>query len=213
MSTNLSSLGVSPELAEFDPKAAQTLNTINRVGLSLEQMLEEQKGNISTRKGIIAGMAATYSVVDRVKNQVQREIDDNKLDGEQAKVILGWLQKTRAEIEISVGMNQRELAIQEGIIEGLNKACERCEVLFKQEDIKTRSRMNESERGNRDEGGRPRPLREIMDEKDAASDIQAAPEVAPEAISEEPPVEDLSDFVPSDSEPPKKRRGRPPKIR
>jgi hypothetical protein len=153
------------QIQESDPKSSWILRTINGVGLSIEQMVEQAVIDSRTRKGVIAGMAAAGPLVDKIKSQVMKEVDDQKMDGEQAKVVLQWLEKARSEINQSVIMNQKELTIQEGIVEGLKKAVEKCEFLFKQEENKVRVRMNESERGNRDEGGRPLPIREMRGEE------------------------------------------------
>ena len=163
-------LKVPSEIAEYDPKATWTMRAINGVGISIEQMEEQAQNEIRTRRGVIVGMAATGPLVEKVKNEVQRSIDDGKIDGDQAKAVLYWLQRVREEIDTSVSLNHRELAIQEGIVEGFKKAVDKCELLFKQEENKTRVRMNEAERGNRDEGGRPRQIREIRDEQDAKAE-------------------------------------------
>jgi hypothetical protein len=157
--------GVDQDILEFDPKAAYTMKAMNVVGLSIEQMIETAQRDIYMRKGVIAGLVAAGPLVDKTKNEVQKNIDSEAIEGETAKIVLAWLQKARDEISTSVAMNQRELAVQEGIVEGLKKATERCEGLFKQEESKVRIRKNEAERGHRDEDGRPKPLREIMAER------------------------------------------------
>lgn len=153
------------EIESKDPKIAWTLKAINGVGLSIEQMVEQAHNEVRTRKGVIAGMAATGPLVDKVKNEVMAAVDDTALEGEQAKVILSWLQKVREQIDTSVSLNQRELAIQEGIIEGIKKAAGKCEVLYKEQETKFRVRQNEAERGNRDEGGRPIGTRQFRDDE------------------------------------------------
>ncbi|MFA5387358.1 MAG: hypothetical protein WC322_03090, partial [Candidatus Paceibacterota bacterium] len=91
--------------------------------------------------------------MDKVIGEIQKQVDEGSLEGEEAKKIIPWLVKVRDEITKSVNLNQRELAVQEGVIEGLKRAVNTCEVLYKQEDTKFRVRQNESERGNRDDGG------------------------------------------------------------
>jgi len=152
------------ELLDADPKAAHTMRAINGVGLSIEGLVEPAHHNVLMRKGIIAGMAATIPLVDQVKAEVQKEIDDGILDGDAAKVVLHWLSRVQEHLDSSKSMNQRELAVQEGIIEGLKKAALQCESLYAQEETKTKQRANEAYRGNRDDGGRPRPIREIREE-------------------------------------------------
>lgn len=178
------------EVQEKDPKAAWTLRAIQGIGISIEQQLiDTAVMEMRTRKGVIAGMAASGPLVDKIKNQVMNDVDKQKLDGEQAKVILQWLQKAREEIDISLVMNQRELAIQEGIIEGLKKAVSHCEQLYKDQENKVRVRMNESERGRRDEGGRPLPIREIQAQEDSQVNAPKA-EVQPNSIQKLEPSPD-----------------------
>ena len=150
---------VDVNLEEFDPKAAQTMRTLNGVGLSIEEMGEQAHNDVRTRKGVIAGMVATQPLVDRVIAKLQSDIDSEKVDAATARLVIAWLEKVKDEIGSSVLMNQRDLAIQESIIEGLKRASSKCEALYKQEEAKVRVRMNESERGNRDEDGRPLPIR------------------------------------------------------
>lgn len=169
MGNEFDNLGVDPNIAEEDPKAAYTMRAINGVGLTLEQHVESAHNDIRTRKGVIAGMAATAPLVDRVLGDFQKEIDEGRIEGEEAKKIIPWLGRVRDEINKSVQLNQRELAIQEGVVEGLKRAVNTCEALYKQEDTKFRVRRNEAERGNRDEGGRPLPLREVRDGQETPS--------------------------------------------
>jgi len=160
----MNELTIPEELEKDDPKATHTLRAINGVGLSIEQMVEAARRDVVARKGVIAGMTATVPLVDRVRALLQVEIDEGRVDGDMAKeTIIPWFQRIRVEIETSVALNQRELALQEGVVEGLSKAVDRCEMLFKQEQGKAQIRLNEAERGHRDDGGRPLPLREVLD--------------------------------------------------
>ena len=167
---DMSNLGVDSNVEEVDPKAAHTMRAINGVGITLEQQVESAHNDIRTRKGVVAGMAATSPLVDKVIGDLQKQLDEGHLDGEEAKKIIPWLVRVRDEITKSLNMNQRELAVQEGIVEGLKRAVNTCEALYKQEDVKFKVRQNEAERGNRDEGGRPLPLREVRDAEDSVSE-------------------------------------------
>jgi hypothetical protein len=57
--SGMASLGVDPAVEAVDPKAAHTMRAINGVGLTLEQQVESAHNDIRTRKGVVAGMAAT----------------------------------------------------------------------------------------------------------------------------------------------------------
>lgn len=145
---------------EVDTKSELVKRTINGVGLSLEEMYEVATKEVIIAKGVVAGLVAAGSVVAKVQNMVQAEVDAEKIEGEHAKLVLQWLQKAREELTSTASLNQREVNLKEGIVEGLKKATDRCESLHRQEDMKVRMRENEAARGNRDDGGRPLPIRE-----------------------------------------------------
>jgi hypothetical protein len=97
--------------------------------------------------------------------EIQRRIDlpeedATHLDGDAVKIALQWLAQAVQELGDAVLLNQRELVKQEGIVEGMLKSVTVCESLYKQEEQKALRRQNDEERGSRDGGGRPIPLRE-----------------------------------------------------
>ena len=143
-----------------DAKGQVRLSTIQGVGLSIDEKLEGAKVDMHVARGVIAGLVASGHLTDKVMEAAQKDIDDGKLDGEVAKTVLQYLLKVKEEQQIAVALNQRSLAKAEGIIDGLEKAVQECKRLYMQEETKQQKRENEAERGRRDEGGRPIPIRE-----------------------------------------------------
>lgn len=156
---------VDETVESFDPKIETRLRTINGVGLHIERSVEPAQRDLLVRKGVISGLTSAAALVHKVMEKVQAEIDDETLDGDQAKLVLRWLDTARASIVESVQLNQRDHAKQEGLIEGMKRSVSLCETLFKQESAKAERRVNEQERDDTDEGGRPLPIREIMENR------------------------------------------------
>jgi len=153
------------EKVEQDPKMEIRLKTINGVGLHIEQAMEPVKRDLLVRKGVISGMTSAAALVHKVMQEVQTKIDDEENDftGEDAKPILHWLAAARASILESAQINNTEHAKQDGIIEGIKRSANLCETLFKQEAAKGLRRANDHDRDETDEGGRPLPIREVME--------------------------------------------------
>jgi hypothetical protein len=168
--SKIKSIGVSLDDVHGDQKAMYTLNTINGVGLSLEQMIEGAKSDMKTKRGVIAGLLASVPLVNKVKQKVQNKIDEKEIETDDARLVLSWLDTLLEEINNSVLLNQRELAVQEGIIEGLSKAVNHCEVLYNQEKQKVNKIYNEALRGNRGPDGRPLKIDEMREIKEIIND-------------------------------------------
>lgn len=152
-----------------DPKAKARLTAINGVGLSIERQIEQQQQQLLVRKGTVAGLVAASSVVDKIMQEVQQAVDKESLDGDTAKLVMRWLVRVREEHVQTVRLNQDDVKKQEGVIEGMKKAVDQCELIYKREEQRVAQRANETERGDTDEGGRPLPIREIRDHE-ATSD-------------------------------------------
>lgn len=155
-----------------DPKTKTRLTTIQGVGLSIEAKIEIAKIELHRAQGVVAGLtAAAVSEIPATMAEVGKLVEDGKLDEDRGKDVLAWLQKARERVESAVRINARNIAKQEGVIEGLTKSVDECETLFRQEVAKARQRENESDRGRRDEGGRPISLREQRGEAPIAEPV------------------------------------------
>ena len=153
---------------EHDPKTALRLSTIQGVGLSIEQRIDEARQQVHVRQGVIVGIvSAEKQLIPKVMREVQAlidlpESDPRHLDGDAAKPILVWLQRAVEECSAAAKLNAAEKAKSEGIIEGLTKAVDVCEGLHKAEKDKAARRVSSAEnpRSGRDEDGRPLPPKE-----------------------------------------------------
>jgi hypothetical protein len=170
-----------------DPKIRTRLSTIQGVGLSIEHRLEAAKVELHRAQGVVAGLtAAAAAELPATMAEVGKLVTGEKfepetlaelgslaegLDEERGKQIIAWLSRARRKIETAAKLNSRAVAKQEGVIEGLTKSVDECEILFKQEETKARQRENEADRGRRDEGGRPISLREQRGEVPVAEPV------------------------------------------
>lgn len=157
---------IIPETKTEDPKVRTRLSTIQGVGLSIERRIEAAKGELHRAQGVVAGLlAAAKGEIPATMAEVGKLVETEGLDEAHGKTILSWLQKASERIEAASRLNARNVAKQEGVIEGLTKSVDECETLYKQEELRARQRENEADRGKRDEGGRPVPLRERRGEE------------------------------------------------
>lgn len=156
-----------PEIDHEDPKTRTRLATIQGVGLSIESKIAAAQTELHRAQGVVAGLTAAAAseitaIMAEVTNRIRGEecAESERIPEEAGKFALAWLQKARERVETAAKINARNIAKQEGVIEGLTKSVDECETLFKQEAQKARRREVEGDRGNRDEGGRPIPIRE-----------------------------------------------------
>jgi hypothetical protein len=167
-----------PESNPEDPKTKIRLSTIQGVGLSIEHKIEIAKTELHRAQGVVAGLtAAAMSEIPATMTELAKLVrgeeckPEDQIPEDAGKLALTWLQKARERVETAARLNGRNVAKQEGVIEGLTKSVDECETLFRQEVAKAQRRENEADRGRRDDGGRPISLREQRSE---------APAVAPE---------------------------------
>lgn len=144
----------------IDLKLSIRLAAIQGVGTTIEMKIETARAEMHVRRGAVAGMIAGGSIIDKIMQTIQKDIDESKIEEVEARAVLKYFNLAKTEFAQAVALNQKDQLRQEGIIEGLSKAVGECEGLYKQEITKAQQRISEALRGKRDEGGRPLSVNE-----------------------------------------------------
>lgn len=167
----------------IDSKSALRLVTMQATGLSIEQdLIEPGKVELQKMKGVCAGLAAAEQLVKTVQDtEVMRAVDAGELDGEIAKVVLAWLERTKVVLRETCDANRVGAIKYEAQIEGYGKVVDHIEQLYQKEELKAKAKLRAQEIRDVSDDGYVPPAR-----RDAAEETQAP----------EPPAPKISKRVP-----------------
>jgi len=146
----------------LDMKSEVKKAAIQSVANAHSKRIVDVRKKIENARGVVAGMVVAESMARKAMDKVQEDIDreEEPLDPEIAKVVKKYLEGLRQELDKAVQGNNRNVAVLEGVHQGLNASVDDCGSLFEAEKKKQQARDNDTERGKKDEGGRPLPIRE-----------------------------------------------------
>ena len=103
-------------------KSEVRISTANEIGVRMDDALEAAKSDIARCDGAGSAAVKIASDIETLCAQAQKDIDEGRMDLEQGKLVLSWLQRSKSVADRHAAASQQARVLSQGRVAGYEQA-------------------------------------------------------------------------------------------